>query len=63
MWTDSDNVCKYCRFDSDYVVFCENKDGKYAKVGTKPGRPTYQEVEKMLVDLGYGYKYAQDMGI
>lgn len=56
------NIRMVKRFDSDYVVFCEN-NGKYSRVGTKSTRPTYQEVEQMLVDLGYGFKYAQDIGI
>lgn len=58
------NVRLVKRFDSDYVVFAEKETDKFEKVGTKAdGRPTYQEVEQMLVDQGYGYKYASDMGI
>jgi Domain of unknown function (DUF1995) len=51
------------RFDSDYVVFCESSKFIYERVGTMPSRPTYQEVEKMLVDKGYGFKYAEKMGL
>jgi Domain of unknown function (DUF1995) len=51
------------RFDSDYVVFCEKSNSNYERVGTMPGRPTYQEVEKMLIDKGYGLKYADKMGL
>ncbi|CAB9519384.1 expressed unknown protein [Seminavis robusta] len=56
------NVRLVKRFDSDYVVFCENKSS-YDRVGTKPVRPTYQEVDEMLTEKGYGYKYADNMGL
>jgi len=58
------NVRLIKRFDSDWIVFAENDSGdKYARVGTKKDRPTYQDVEKMLDDNGVGYKYARDLGM
>lgn len=57
------NVRIIKRFDSDWVAFCEKESNNYENVGTTEGRPTYQQVEQMLIDRGYGFKYAQDMGI
>ena len=55
------NVRMVKRFDSDYTVYVESDIGSYSQVGTKTERPTYQEVEKMLDDRGFGFRYAEGL--
>jgi hypothetical protein len=59
------NVILMKRFDSDWVVFAENdSETDYIRVGTKSdGRPTYQDVEQMLIEKGVSLKYARDIGL
>lgn len=58
------NVRLIKRFDSDWGVFAENDAStNYIKCGTSPTRPTYQDVDKMLDDMGISLKYARDIGM
>jgi len=59
------NVRLMKRFDSDWFVFAESdsEPEKYIPMGISKSRPTYQEVDKMLVDNGVGLKYARDFGL
>jgi hypothetical protein len=44
--------------ESDWNVFCENKDGEsFAAVGSMSTRPTYQEVNEMLENAGIDYAF------
>ena len=49
------------RFDSPYTVYVEEGEGSYKQVGTQEERPNYQEVEKMLDDGGFGFRYAEGL--
>lgn len=55
------NVRMIKRFDSDYFVYADEENGNYKQVGTKPERPTYQEVEKMLDAAGFGFRYTEGL--
>lgn len=55
------NVRMVKRFDSDYTVYVEGEIGSYTQVGTKNERPTYQDVEQMLDDGGFGYRYTEGL--
>jgi len=58
------NIRLVKRFDSDWAVFAENDSATdYIKVGTSKNRPTYQDCDKMLEDMGIGVKYARDIGL
>ena len=48
------------RFDSEYTVYVDS-DGSYQQVGVKAERPTYQEVEKMLDEGGFGFRYTEGL--
>ena len=46
------------------MVFAENDSGdKFIRLGSMEDRPSYQDVEAMLDEKGYGYKYARDLGM
>jgi hypothetical protein len=58
------NIRLIKRFDSDWVIFAENDAAtNYIKVGTSKTRPTYQDVDRMLSDMGVSLKYARDLGL
>lgn len=58
------NIRLIKRFDSEWGVFAENDSATdFVKVGTSKERPTYQDVEQMLDDMGISLKYARDMGL
>eukprot|EP00591_Stephanopyxis_turris_P005001 CAMPEP_0195514814 /NCGR_PEP_ID=MMETSP0794_2-20130614/6092_1 /TAXON_ID=515487 /ORGANISM="Stephanopyxis turris, Strain CCMP 815" /LENGTH=272 /DNA_ID=CAMNT_0040643139 /DNA_START=328 /DNA_END=1146 /DNA_ORIENTATION=- len=58
------NIRLVKRFDTDWGVFAESDDAtKYVSVGTSKSRPTYQECDKMLEDMGISVKYARDIGM
>jgi len=58
------NIRMIKRFDSDWAVFAENDSATdYIKVGTSKSRPTYQEIDQMLQDMGVSLKYARDIGL
>ena len=58
------NVRLIKRFDSDWAVFAENDSATdYIKVGTSKERPTYQDVDQMMQDMGFTLKFARDMGM
>ena len=57
------NVRLIKRFDSDWAVFAENDDSNaYIRLGTSKSRPTYQEVDQMMNNMGIKSKYARDIG-
>lgn len=49
------------RFDSDYYVYVDDNEGSYKQVGTKAERPTYQEVEKLLDENDFGFRYTEGL--
>jgi hypothetical protein len=52
------------RFDSDWAVFAENDAAdEYIRVGSSKTRPTYQDIDSMLEDLGISLKYARDLNM
>ena len=55
------NVRMVKRFDSDYTVYVEAEVGSYTQIGTKSERPTYQDVEKMLDERGFSYRYTEGL--
>ena len=58
------NIKLMKRFDSDWVVFAEKDDESgYIRVGTSVNRPTYQDCDAMLDDMGVSVKYARDIGL
>jgi len=58
------NIRMIKRFDSDWAVFAENDSATdYIKVGTSKNRPTYQDIDQMLQDMGVSLKYARDIGL
>ena len=58
------NVRLMKRFDQDWGVYAENDAATdYIKVGSCETRPTYQDVDKMLDDMGISLKYARDIGL
>jgi len=58
------NVRLMKRFDTDWVVFAENdSETDFIRLGSMECRPTYQDVEKMLDDMGISLKYARDIGL
>jgi hypothetical protein len=58
------NVRLIKRFDSDWAVFAQSDDAtNYIKVGTMETRPTYQDIDAMLVKGGISLKYARDIGL
>jgi len=58
------NIKLMKRFDSDWVVFAEKDDDMgYVRVGTSVDRPTYQDVDKMMDEMGISLKYARDIGL
>jgi hypothetical protein len=57
------NVRLVKRFDSDWAIFAENDDATaFLKLGTSKSRPTYQDVDQMMDDMGITSKYARDIG-
>lgn len=57
------NIRLIKRFDSDWVIFAENDAATgYIKVGTSKTRPTYQDVDRKLSEMGVSLKYARDLG-
>lgn len=66
-------VCRGCNvrllqvLDSDWGVFYESDDDResFVSIGTLPkaNRPTYQQVDGLLIDAGVGFKYAKDIGL
>jgi len=51
------------RFDSNWAIFAAKDDGEgYVDVGTSAERPTYQEIDKMLDEMGVAVKFARDIG-
>ena len=58
------NIRMIKRFDSDWVIFAENDSlTDYIKVGTSKIRPTYQDIDQMLQDMGVSLKFARDIGL
>merc|ERR1712151_563693 len=58
------NIKLMKRFDSDWVVFAEKGDDSgYIRVGTSVNRPTYQDVDNMMDEMGISLKYARDIGL
>jgi len=58
------NIKLMKRFDSDWVVFAEKDDDMgYIRVGTSVDRPTYQDVDNMMNEMGISLKYARDIGL
>ena len=58
------NIRLVKRFDSDWAVFAENDSATdYIQVGTSQNRPTYQDCDKMLDNMGISVKYARDIGL
>jgi hypothetical protein len=58
------NVRLMKRFDTDWVVFAENdSETDFVRLGNMEVRPTYQDVDKMLDDMGISLKYARDIGL
>jgi hypothetical protein len=58
------NIRMVKRFDSDWVIFAENDSlTDYIKVGTSKVRPTYQDIDQMLQDMGVSLKFARDIGL
>merc|ERR1712228_87576 len=58
------NIRLLKRFDSDWTVFAEKDNGLgYIKLGTSEMRPTYQECENMMDQMGISLKYARDIGL
>jgi len=58
------NIKLLKRFDSDWVVFAEKDDESgYTYVGTSKKRPTYQDCDKMMDEMGISLKYARDFGL
>lgn len=58
------NIRMIKRFDSDWAIFAENDSSTdYIKVGTSKSRPTYQDIDQMLQDMGVSLKYARDIGL
>ena len=58
------NVRLMKRFDQDWGVYAENDAATdYIKVGSSKVRPTYQDVDKMLDNMGISLKYARDIGL
>lgn len=58
------NIKLMKRFDSDWVVFAEKDDDSgYIRVGTSVNRPTYQDVDTMMDEMGISLKYARDIGL
>ncbi len=61
------NVRLIKRFDSDWVIFAEEEDDNddtsatFIKVGTSKNRPTYQDVDKMMDDMGFTSKYTRSL--
>lgn len=55
------NVRMVKRFDTDYFVYVDTEKESYKQVGSKTERPTYQDVEKMLEDDGFGIRYAEGL--
>jgi hypothetical protein len=58
------NIRLIKRFDSVWGVYAENDSATdFIKVGTSEVRPTYQDCDKMLDDMGISLKYARDIGL